>query len=125
MLLYRVGRVDNEVGLWYNLDGTYNGTIETLTDKRLAQLPMGYDPMYRDHGKVWQCAAWDFNHLKFWFRLQDMLDLLPKGYRVFEFEAIDFIIDEDKNQVRFTAESIVWKRDITDVFVAALEEIGI
>ena len=112
MKLYRVGRKIDNGGMWYNPDGTENRVVDKLTNKRLAELPMGYDPMYRQDGKVWQCAAWDIEHLYHWFNLQDMLELIDMGYEAVEFDCEEYIIDE--NQVRFTMTSITNLRVITD-----------
>lgn len=106
--------------MWYNKDATPNRIVDKLTDKRLANLPMGYDPMYREQGKVWHCAGWSMEHLGAWFSKQDFEELEVMGFRAIKFHAKEFIIDE--NQVRFTFNGANQTIDITDEFKEYLNE---
>jgi hypothetical protein len=114
MILFRIEHGNTGGSMWYNPDGTPNRIVDSLTDKRLAGLPMDFDPRYRRDGKIWQCAAWDIEHLKHWFSPQDMADLIKRGFVINKFNAEEYVREE--NQVIFTKESITVLEDITHYF---------
>lgn len=104
MILYRIQHKDNAGSMWYNPDGSPNRIVDTLSDKRLASLPMEYDERYRKDGRIWQCAANSLDNLAYWFSPQDRVDLKNKGFVLAVFNAEEYEVEE--HQTIFTRNSI-------------------
>lgn len=90
-LLYRVGKADDQAdGLWYDADGKETGLIHTLKNAAAASLPMGPHPLFRVDGCKWISATDTRAMLRQWFSYGDILELLDRGYEVFEIEVRNY-----------------------------------
>jgi len=105
MWLYRIQHPDHFGGAWYNEDGSSNRIVDTLTDKRLSEMPMEPDhSRYHVNGVQWQCAGWSLDHLKMWFTEADAEELLARGFKLAKFKCSsyfkqEFQINFDRNTI--------------------------
>ncbi|MED1125171.1 hypothetical protein [Bacillus atrophaeus] len=110
MKIYRIENEETMHGMWYRLDGTYDPFIKRLTDGRSADLPMDFHPRYSQGGYKWFSGGKSIEQMAYWFSAQDALELHEAGYKLYEFEATQYI--EEEFQTLFTREGVVSKREI-------------
>lgn len=108
----KIYRIENEIskhGMWYREDGTYDPFIFKLTEGISAGLPMGFDKRYSEGGE-WISAALNVEQMQYWFSRRDAIELFQAGYKLYEFEAAQYIKEE--HQVLFTREGVKSKIEI-------------
>src|SRR5690606_24879559 len=110
MIIYRIENPDTENGMWYDGQGRYRPFIKTLTDGRSADLPMEWDARYGKGGRRWYSGCKDSSRMNVWFSAQDARELVDAGYRLIEFWASEFVVEEF--QVIFTREGSTSRREI-------------
>lgn len=108
---YRVEDQVKKHGLWRNFDGSWNPVFDQLSEGLSRSLPMEDSDLYRHDGKQWFSAAPTKETLKHWFSLNDVLELLALGYRVYEFELRD-VKSISEFEIIFTRENIVSQKEI-------------
>lgn len=110
MKIYRIENEETYHGMWYQLDGTYNPFIFNLTEGKSRNLPMGYHERYSKGGLKWFSGCGDKETMQHWFSNKDAVELFQCGYRLYEFESEQFVVEE--NQILFTREGVNLKREI-------------
>ena len=111
MKAYRVENQADKHGIWRNFDGSLNPVFSKLSDGLAKSLPMPDDDFYRVDGKQWFSATDSPMKLPVWFSLQDVLEMLAMGYKVYEFEVTEWRY-VSMYEIVFTRESIVSQREI-------------
>lgn len=110
MKIYRLENPQTQCGMWYRSDGTYDPFIKTLTEGKSKHLPMEYDEKYSQGGLKWFSGCGSIELMRHWFTARDAFELCEAGYKLYEFEASQFIIEEF--QIIFTREGIQSLREI-------------
>ncbi len=110
MKVYRIENQKTMHGMWYNSDGELDPFIKTLTEGISKDLPMEFDEKYGQNGKRWYSGCHDKGLLKNWFSLLDAKELSNAGYKLYEFDVTEYIIEEF--QTIFTRESIISQVEI-------------
>lgn len=82
--LYRVESPDTGIGLWYAEDGSFTDYIKTIDNALNRDLPMGFDPAFREGGSR-VSAADSMEQLALWVSPSDMRQLVERGYYVWAF----------------------------------------
>lgn len=83
---YRVGTESNE-GLWYNQDGTFSGIIhDEFKWVGASGLLMPFEQELVGYLSV----ADSIEHLYTWFSIEELVKLRETGFKIFEYEAIDY-----------------------------------
>lgn len=110
MKIYRIENEETNYGMWYRIDGTYDPFILTLTDGKSKDIPMDYHKRYSKDGLKWFSGCSNVEDMNRWFSVQDAVELFENGYRLYEFEVNQYVVEEF--QVLFTRESITNKKEI-------------
>lgn len=110
MKIYRIENDDTQHGMWYRADGTFDPFIFRLTEGKSANLPMEFDPRYGKDGLRWISAGASVQQMQHWFSTRDAVELFQAGYRLFEFDAMQVIVE--KYQVLFTREGVKARKEI-------------
>lgn len=79
---YRVGNIENNQGLWYDMQGNFTGLIHGKFDfckNNNLQMP------FESECVGYLSAVDDLNDLENWLSKEDMKQLEPFGYRVLEY----------------------------------------
>lgn len=105
MKIYRIEHKDTKAGMWYNLDGTYNGVIMELTEGEAKSAPMPYTKEHQYQGKKWFSAARSMKQLDEWFSVKNQNELYDRGYRLYRMVVKEFVIKE--GEVLFTREGVI------------------
>lgn len=100
MKIFRIERTTSGTGMWYDEGGVYNPFIETLTEGRAKELPMGYDERYHEGGHDWYSGCESPESLREWFSERDIVELIAGGFRLVTYTAKHFIVEP--TQVIFT-----------------------
>lgn len=108
--IYRIENEDTEHGMWYRSDGTYDPFIFRLTEGKSRDLPMELDGRYGQQGLRWVSGGDTIEKMNHWFSPLDALELHKNGYKLFQFESVQFQLEEF--QVIFTREGIISKQEI-------------
>lgn len=111
MKIYRIENEQTNHGMWYRIDGTYDPFIKTLTEGISAGLPMEFHERYTKDGFKWFSGCKSLEQLRHWFSDKDIEELLENGYRLYEIECNQCIVED--LQVLFTREGIVNKRELS------------
>lgn len=86
-VFYRVGNVNGEQGLWYDMNGTFTGDIHTkykfCTNSKL---PMPYDKNIVGYLSVVD----NLDDLYKWFTREDIEALKPYGFRIVVYLSNDY-----------------------------------
>ena len=84
---FRVGSLETNQGLWYNMDGEFTGLIHdkfNFCQNKNLQMPF-------DENMVGYLSTVDkLEDLFTWFSKSDILKLYPYGYRIMEYLANDY-----------------------------------
>lgn len=107
---YRIEHQDSQRSLWYKPDGTYEPFIERLTDGKAKVLPMEFDGKYYDFNTKWYSALYDVENAHYWFSDLDAYELMKNDYKLYELAAEH--VRPQENEIMFTQEGIVYKREI-------------
>lgn len=83
MKLYRIEDPNSSRGLWYRTDQTQSYVAHQL-DLSGKNLPMEFNLALA--AERWKSAADSLDQLKFWLTQEDLIKLLPLGYKLFEIE---------------------------------------
>lgn len=83
--LYRVENPNSMQGLWYDGHGRYNGFIRQFGDAKCHDVPMGFDPKFKDGGD-WFSACDNLKDMANWFSPDDLTRLHGIGYRLYSME---------------------------------------
>jgi hypothetical protein len=102
--VFRIENQDTMQGLWYDKDGNFNPFIKRLSDAKCKELPMYFDPTYKDGG-AWYSGGIDFPQMREWFHFQDVVELAQAGYHLYKFEVAAY--RQVPGHVVFTRESIM------------------
>lgn len=106
--IYRIEHKDTGNGMWYNMDGTYNGFIKNLTEGKSKDVPMGkHQKCPVEHGK-WHSGVKSLGQLLEWFSEKDIDELFASGYKLFEFQCEEYY--EAENEIYFTREGVVSRK---------------
>lgn len=108
--IYRIENEETMHGMWYEEDGTFNPFIYRLTEGKSKDLPMGFHERYSKGGLKWFSGCKSIEDMKHWFSDLDALELFKSGYKLFEMDLSQYIVEE--NQVIFTREGVLDKREI-------------
>ena len=110
MKIYRIENEETNHGMWYRENGIYDPFIMKLTEGISKHLPMEFHERYRTDGHEWFSGCKSKEQMHLWFSKLDAIELYQAGYKLYEFESSQFIIEE--NQVLFTREGIIKKKEI-------------
>jgi hypothetical protein len=91
MKLYRVENLGKGNGLWYHINQDYAGTIIAL-DLSNKDLPMPFDEKIKQG--LYKSAAESIDQLRFWFNFQDLMKLKPEGFKLYEIDVEEHILNE-------------------------------
>ena len=84
---YRVGDMNGNQGLWYDMNGNYIGLIHSkFSFCKNRDLPMPFDKNIIGYMSV----VGNLSDLFTWFTVQDIRELEKYGYRVFEYVSNDY-----------------------------------
>ena len=108
--IWRIENPDTMHGMWYKLDGTYAPFIMTLTEGISKDLPMEFHERYSFGGRKWFSAGKSKANMNQWFSPRDALELSAAGYKLYEFVAGEFRVEE--HQVLFTREGVIRSEEI-------------
>lgn len=108
--IYRIENPGTMHGMWYELDGTYNPFIKTLTEGKSKDLPMDYHERYAQGGLKWFSGCPSKELMQHWFSPLDAWELYQAGYRLYQFTSTQYIVEE--YQVIFTREGIIDQLEI-------------
>jgi len=107
-IIYRVENQQSFQGLWYDKDGNFNPFIRQLTDAKCRDLPMGFDPIYKQEAKAWYSGCDNLPDMNNWFHFRDIEELSKAGYHLYEFEVHDY--KQVPGHVIFTREAVIGSR---------------
>lgn len=110
MKTYRIENEDTQHGMWYREDGTFDPFILKLTEGKSKDLPMDLSGLYSEGGRKWFSSCSNTTDMQHWFSDKDALELFQAGYKLFEFEAVEFKALE--HEVIFTREGVLGKTEI-------------
>lgn len=110
MKIYRIENEDTMHGMWYRLDGIYDPFINRLTDGKSKNLPMGFDDKFHKDNLNWFSGCADVETMRHWFSDLDAFELFRNGYKLFEFQSKQFVVEEF--QTLFTREGLLSKQEI-------------
>ncbi|PLS19205.1 hypothetical protein CVD28_02000 [Bacillus sp. M6-12] len=110
MKIYRIENENTMNGMWYDINGNYNPFIVNLSEGKSKHLPMDFDDRYSNGGLKWFSGCHSKELMRHWFSDLDAFELHENGYKLFEFESEQFIVEE--HQILFTREGIVSKKEI-------------
>lgn len=110
MKIYRIENEETNHGMWYRNDATYDPFIFKLTEGKSAALPMEFHERYSKGGLRWISAGGSIEDMHHWFSDRDAVELFQAGYKLFEFEAAQYVVEE--HQVLFTREGVKGKIEI-------------
>lgn len=116
MKIWRIENEETMVGMWYDKNGVPTNYIHSI-DGISKDLPMDKDvEHYRQQGKEWYSGCSRKEDMFHWFSKDDITALNQDGYKLYEFEADEFI--EEEFQTIFTRESMHDKKVIpyTDIW---------
>ena len=109
-LLYRVGNIETNQGLWYDWDGNYTGLIHNEFDFcKNSDLPMPFDDRLVD----WLSATDTLDNLWSWFSREEVYRLQDHGWYVYGYVATNWKPHEN-HQVIEKQTSIPFFRLIID-----------
>lgn len=75
MLLYRIEHKETLEGMWTKRFEN-ELVLEFLSDKRLLNMPMPHDDIYRTDNKIWKTAVADLHMLNSWFTKNDIIEMI-------------------------------------------------
>lgn len=115
MKLYRIEHKKTLEGMWTT---RINGALvlEFLSDKRLLNMPMPKDDIFRTGGKIWKTAVHSKQHIFDWFSTQDITEMLNLGFVMKEIYCENVIIQP--YQILFDDSNRIQELDISDSFLA-------
>lgn len=123
-LLWRVADLQTKKSLWYDPDGNYNPIFDKLTEGQARNLPMEFDPVFKDLGLAWLSATDKDSDLKLWFSPKDILELQGLGYGLYEFKVNKYrIVHTVVDHAIFTKEDIIDLRPIAVDTIYSKEEL--
>ena len=86
-IFYRVGNLETEQGLWYDVNGKFTGLIHDKYDFCTnSELPMPFDPDVVG----WLSATDKLETLFFWFTKEDIAQLEEHDYNILVYEATEY-----------------------------------
>lgn len=115
MLLYRIQHKDTSFGMWNTMSAEGRPLVTYLSNEFMATMPMPHSDVYGLHGRQWYSSASSLELLYFWFKPEDIQELIDMGFEVYLVEAQE--TQELENEVIFTRESVVFAEKITVQFV--------
>ena len=84
---YRVGNLETNAGLWYDMEGNFTGLIhDRFAFCKNSTLPMPFDENVRGY----LSAVETLDELWAWFTQEDVERLAEYGYRVQEYRSADY-----------------------------------
>jgi len=117
MRLCRIEHLDESNGMWTTkIDGKL--VLEQLSDDRLLNLPMPYDPIHQTDGKNWKTAVADKAGLLSWFSVKDIEEMVDKGFGILQFTCPS-IIEMEHQIIYVDAE----RRDVINITDMLLKEL--
>lgn len=108
--IYRIENEETMHGMWYEEDGTFNPFIYKLTEGKSKNLPMDFHEKYKKDGFKWFSGCGSIEQMNLWFSPLDALELFKSGYKLFEIDSSQYIIED--NQILFTRNGIINKNEI-------------
>ena len=106
----KIYRVESDThGLWYNVDGSYNGFIvDKMINAQCRDLPMGFDPNMVLGGQAWISAADSMEQMLNWVSREDALQLEAAGFQLNEYEVSEFRVVP--GHIVFTRDKVIATR---------------
>lgn len=84
---YRIGNINTNQGLWYDMDGNFTGLIhDTFSFCKNSNLLMPFDSNIQGYLSTVE----NINDIFSWFTKDDIEKLYPFGFRILEYEALDY-----------------------------------
>lgn len=108
--LYRLESKTPENGLWYNATGDLVWGIGALPKCQTKDLPMGYDPRYKQDGRDWFSSCSRKEDLLHWFSKQDAIDLIATGFVFTRYLATEYV--EYEQETVFIKETCLKREEI-------------
>lgn len=119
MKLFRIEHAETGNGMWTDkFDGQL--VLEYLTDRRLIEMPMPYDPTFNADGKRFKTAVDTLDAMAHWFTRQDVVEMVDHGFVMLAFEAPEVIIQQ--YQILYNSDLRLGTEDITQDFLKTAEE---
>ena len=104
---YRVGNIENNQGLWYDIDGNFTGLIhDKFSFCKNRDLPMPFSKEIKGYLSVTETLDDLFN----WFSEKDIKRLYDFGYRILEYTSKDYKVYNNHwiiNQKNYTNKKII------------------
>ena len=112
--LYRIEHRDEQNGMW-TVKINDKLVLEYLTDKRLLNMPMPYDPIFKKDNKVWKTGVESADLLLHWFTKKDMKEMCDRGFIIVNIFTDEVIKQEF--QTLFNNKRRLTEVDVTKMFI--------
>jgi hypothetical protein len=115
MKLYRVEHSSTKKGMWNTFCPQGKPLVTYLSNRVVATMPMPHnDSIYGAKGRRWYSSASTREMLDYWFKAEDIQELIDLGFRIYEFHVSEY--RDLGNEIVFTKESVSKIVDITSEF---------
>ncbi len=78
--LWRLESATPDNGLWYDSRGNYVWGIGVVDGCVTKDMPMGFDPRYRQDGRMWFSSCSNRDDLMHWYSVEDAEELVAMGF---------------------------------------------
>lgn len=110
--VFRIEVPEDRNGMWYSKDGVLNKKIHIICPDGIAKdfpMPLNLE-LHRKDGLVWNSAGKSIENMNQWFTPQDAINLMNKGFKLFEFDVN--LYQELENEILFCRDGIVNQKEI-------------
>ena len=89
--VYRLESATADNGLWYNSRGEFVFGVNDAPNCSSKDLPMDYDPRYKQNSKNWFSSCSNIEDLTHWYSVENAKWLIQHGFVFTKYLAQDFI----------------------------------
>lgn len=111
-IIYRIENPEDMDGMWYTKNGVFRKNIHILCPNGIAKdfpMPLNLE-LHRKDGEIWNSAGKSIKGMHYWFTSEDAINLINKGFKLFQFEVSMF--QELENEILFCRKGILSQKEI-------------